>query len=65
VGEGDAFASGLIYSMRTFSDDWQQVLDFAVAASCLKHTIVGDFNLINVAEGEKLMGGGLSGRVSR
>jgi 2-dehydro-3-deoxygluconokinase len=65
VGEGDAFASGLIYSMHTFSDDWQQVPDFAVAASCLKHTIVGDFNLITAAEVEKLMGGDLSGRESR
>ena len=43
----------------------QRALDLAVAASCLKHTIVGDSNLVTVAEVEKLMGGDVSGRVSR
>jgi len=56
---------GLIYGLRTYGDDWQKTLDFAVAASCLKHSIVGDFNMVTVAEVEKLMGGDVSGRVSR
>jgi 2-dehydro-3-deoxygluconokinase len=64
VGGGDSFCGGLIYGLRTF-DDAQRVLDFAVAASCLKHTIPGDFNLVSTAEVEKLMGGDASGRVSR
>jgi 2-dehydro-3-deoxygluconokinase len=64
VGGGDAFASGLIYGLRTFPDP-QKALDFAVAASCLKHTIFGDFNLVSVAEVELLMKGDASGRVSR
>jgi len=65
VGGGDSFMGGLIYGLRTFPDNPQQVLDFAVAASCLKHSIFGDFNLGTVAEVEKLMGGDASGRVSR
>jgi 2-dehydro-3-deoxygluconokinase len=64
VGGGDSFMGGLIYGLRTYGDE-QQALDFAVAASCLKHTIVGDFNLVSVAEVEKLMKGDVSGRVSR
>ncbi len=64
VGGGDAFCGGLIYGLRTYSDP-QQALNFAVAASCLKHSIPGDFNLVSVAEVEKLMGGDVSGRVSR
>jgi len=64
VGGGDSFCGGLIYGLRTYRDA-QQALDFAVAASCLKHTIPGDFNLVSVAEVEKLMGGDVSGRVSR
>ncbi len=64
VGGGDSFMGGLIYGLRTY-DNPQQALDFAVAASCLKHTIFGDFNLVTVAEVEKLMGGDASGRVSR
>ncbi len=64
VGGGDSFCGGLIYGLRTYSDV-QQALNFAVAASCLKHTVVGDFNLATVAEVEKLMGGDVSGRVSR
>ena len=64
VGGGDSFCGGLIYGLRTYGD-LQRALDFAVAASCLKHTILGDFNLVSVAEVEKLMGGDASGRVSR
>jgi 2-dehydro-3-deoxygluconokinase len=64
VGGGDSFCGGLIYGLRTY-DDVQHALNFAVAASCLKHTIPGDFNLVSVAEVEKLMGGDVSGRVSR
>jgi 2-dehydro-3-deoxygluconokinase len=65
VGGGDAFAGGLIHALRQFPDNPQQVIDFAVAASCLKHSIVGDFNLVSVAEVEKLMMGDASGRVAR
>jgi 2-dehydro-3-deoxygluconokinase len=65
VGGGDAFAAGLIYGLRHYGEDRQKALDFAVAASCLKHSIPGDFNLVSVAEVEKLMGGDVSGRVSR
>jgi 2-dehydro-3-deoxygluconokinase len=64
VGGGDSFCAGLIYGLRVY-DDTQQALNFAVAASCLKHTIPGDFNLVSIAEVEKLMGGDASGRVSR
>jgi 2-dehydro-3-deoxygluconokinase len=64
VGGGDSFCAGLIYGLLTY-DGVQQALDFAVAASCLKHTVPGDFNLVSVAEVEKLMGGDVSGRVSR
>jgi 2-dehydro-3-deoxygluconokinase len=65
VGGGDSFMAGLIYGLRTYAGAPQQALDFAVAASCLKHTIFGDFNLVTVAEVEKLMQGDASGRVSR
>jgi 2-dehydro-3-deoxygluconokinase len=65
VGGGDSFVAGLIYGLRTHPDDAQRTLDFAVAASCLKHSIFGDFNLVTVGEVEKLMGGEASGRVSR
>ncbi|HLO60885.1 MAG TPA: sugar kinase [Bacteroidales bacterium] len=64
VGGGDSFMGGLIYGMNTYDSD-QKALDFAVAASCLKHTIPGDFNLVTVDEVEKLMSGDGSGRVSR
>lgn len=64
VGGGDAFVGGLIYGLRAY-DNPQTALDFAIAASCLKHTIFGDFNLVSVGEVEKLMGGDVSGRVSR
>ena len=65
VGGGDSFMAGLIYGLLTFPDDDQRALDFAVAASCLKHTIYGDANLVTVEEVEKLMEGDGSGRVSR
>jgi 2-dehydro-3-deoxygluconokinase len=65
VGGGDAFAGGLIYGLRTWEEDCQKALNFAVAASCLKHTILGDVNLASVAEVEKLTSGDVSGRVSR
>lgn len=65
VGGGDSFMGGLIYGLLTYGDDLQRALNFAVAASCLKHTIYGDANLATVAEVENLMGGDASGRVSR
>ena len=64
VGGGDSFMGGLIYGLREYKDD-ERALNFAVAASCLKHTIYGDFNLVSVSEVENLMKGDGSGRVSR
>lgn len=64
VGGGDSFASALIYGLNAYQDR-QQSLEFAVAASCLKHSILGDFNRVSVAEVEHLMGGDASGRVQR
>jgi 2-dehydro-3-deoxygluconokinase len=65
VGGGDSFMGGLIYGLLTYGEDLQSALNFAVAASCLKHTIYGDYNRVTVAEVEKLAGGDASGRVSR
>ena len=65
VGGGDSFMGGLIYGLLTYGEDLQAALNFAVAASCLKHTIYGDYNRVTVSEVEKLMGGDASGRVSR
>jgi 2-dehydro-3-deoxygluconokinase len=65
VGGGDAFAGGIIYGLRTYGRDYQKAIEFAVAASCLKHSIMGDFNLVTKDDVEKLMGGDASGRVSR
>lgn len=65
VGGGDSFMGGLIYGLLTFPEDDQNALDFAVAASCLKHTIKGDANLVTVDEVTKLMNGDASGRVAR
>lgn len=65
VGGGDSFMAGLIYGLIRFPGDDQFALDFAVAASCLKHTIHGDYNLVSVGEVENLMKGDISGRVSR
>jgi len=64
VGGGDAFMGGLIYGLNTFENP-RRTLDFAVSASCLKHTVFGDFNMVSVTEVEKLMAGDASGRVSR
>jgi 2-dehydro-3-deoxygluconokinase len=65
VGGGDSFMGGLIYGLLTYAGDDQRALNFAVAASCLKHTIEGDYNLVTVDEVEKLMAGDASGRVAR
>ncbi|MDR0687183.1 MAG: sugar kinase [Prevotellaceae bacterium] len=65
VGGGDSFMGGLIYGLLSYTGDDQKALNFAAAASCLKHTIYGDFNQVTVAEVEKLMSGDASGRVSR
>lgn len=65
VGGGDSFMAGLIYGLLTYQGDDQKALNFAVAASCLKHTIYGDANLVTVDEVEKLMSGDASGRVAR
>lgn len=64
VGGGDSFASGMIAGLNLY-DDRQESLEFAVAASCLKHTIQGDFNRVSRAEVENLKGGDASGRVQR
>jgi len=64
VGGGDAFSAGLIYGLNNCGDN-RQALEFAVAASCLKHSISGDFNRIGVSDVEKLIGGDGSGRVLR
>ncbi|MBR5877314.1 MAG: sugar kinase, partial [Alistipes sp.] len=65
VGGGDSFMGGLIYGLRAYTGDDQRALNFAVAASALKHTIYGDYNLVSVSEVESLMKGDGSGRVSR
>ncbi len=65
VGGGDSFMGGLIYGLLTYPDQDQMALDFAVAASALKHTIYGDANLVTVDEVVKLVSGDASGRVSR
>jgi 2-dehydro-3-deoxygluconokinase len=65
VGGGDSFMGGLIYGLRKFAGEPGKALRFAVAASCLKHSILGDFNAVSVAEVEQLMAGDASGRVSR
>jgi len=65
VGGGDSFMGGLIYGLLNYGDNSRAALDFAVAASCLKHTIYGDYNRVTIQEVEKLMGGDASGRVSR
>ena len=64
VGGGDSFMGGLIYGLLTYGDD-SRALEFAAAASCLKHTIYGDYNMVTVKEVETLMNGDGSGRVSR
>jgi 2-dehydro-3-deoxygluconokinase len=65
VGGGDSFMGGLVYGLISYPTDDQRALDFAVAASALKHTVYGDFNLVSVSEVEQLIKGDGSGRVSR
>ena len=64
VGGGDSFGAGLIYSLINRYEP-QKVIEFAVAASCLKHSIEGDYNMVSVKEVETLMNGNASGRVQR
>ncbi|MBQ5410311.1 MAG: sugar kinase, partial [Bacteroidales bacterium] len=64
VGGGDSFMGGLIYGLLTWQNE-QRAIDFAAAASCLKHTISGDYNQVTVKEVESLMSGNASGRVAR
>ena len=64
VGGGDSFGGGLIYGLNTYGSE-KEALEFAVAASCLKHTIPGDYNRVTVAEVESLMKGSGTGRVQR
>ena len=64
VGGGDSFMGGLIFGMLHYRDD-QKALEFATAASCLKHTLKGDFNWVTVSDVESLMEGNTSGRVKR
>ena len=64
VGGGDSFGGGLIYSLLS-GKDTQAAVEFAVAASALKHSIGGDYNMVTVAEVEKLAGGDGSGRIQR
>ena len=64
VGGGDSFGGGLIYGLNTYESE-KDALEFAVAASCLKHTIPGDYNRVTVAEVESLMKGSGTGRVQR
>lgn len=64
VGGGDSFVGALIYGLNKLEDN-QEIVDFAVAASCLKHTIEGDFNQVSIADVKKLMNGDGSGRVQR
>lgn len=64
VGGGDSFAGGLIHGLNTYADR-QTALEFAVAASCLKHSIIGDFNRVSASDVEKLMCGDGTGRVQR
>ena len=64
VGGGDSFGGGLIYSLLT-GKDTQAAVEFAVAASALKHSIEGDYNMVTLSEVEKLAGGDGSGRIQR
>ncbi|HVO74225.1 MAG TPA: sugar kinase [Ignavibacteriaceae bacterium] len=64
VGGGDSFASGLIFGLLT-KENTKEALEFAAAASCLKQTIPGDFNLVSIEEVEKLAKGDASGRIDR
>jgi len=65
VGGGDAFVAGLIYGMLNFPENLERVLSFAVAASCLKHSVFGDFNVLSLEDVEALLKSGGTGRVQR
>ena len=65
VGGGDSFSGGLIHGLLTYPDNQGKALEFAVAASALKHTIPGEFNMVSKSEVEALAGGDASGRVQR
>jgi 2-dehydro-3-deoxygluconokinase len=64
VGGGDAFSAGLIYGLLT-GKSTREALEFGVAASCLKQTVMGDFNIASAAEVEALAGGNVAGRIKR
>ena len=64
VGGGDSFAAGLIYGLMT-ENDTRRALEIAAAASCLKQTIPGDFNISSISEVKALVDGGGSGRIQR
>ena len=64
VGGGDSFAGGLIYGLNNY-DTMEEALEFATAASCLKHSVIGDFNRVSVDDVKKLMAGVGSGSVQR
>lgn len=63
VGGGDALMAGLIYGFLSFPNDSQRIIDFAVAASFIKHTVSGDVNLLSVSEVEKVMRGDIGGKI--
>ena len=65
VGGGDSFSGGLIHGMLEYPGDQAAALEFAVAASALKHTVNGDFNLVSKEEVLSLAGGNANGRVQR
>ncbi|MCA9057899.1 MAG: sugar kinase, partial [Planctomycetaceae bacterium] len=65
VGAGDAYAAGLLYGLTNPEFNLQRTVEFATAASCLAHSIVGDFNFCSREEIEELMAGNTSGRVVR
>lgn len=65
IGAGDAFMAGLIYGLTNWPDDFQKTVDYALAASCLKHSIAGDINLTSAGDITALMNGATGGRVIR
>jgi len=65
VGAGDALTAGIIYGLHAYEGNLQKTLDFAVSASCLKHGIEGDVNLVSIDEVNELMNGNSNGRVQR
>ncbi|MEM2366984.1 MAG: PfkB family carbohydrate kinase, partial [Candidatus Bathyarchaeia archaeon] len=65
VGAGDAFSGGLIYGLLNFGNDKQKALNFAVAVSCLKHSVYGDSCIVKLSEVENIMKGITSGRIVR